>query len=169
MCPITLELMKVPVIAEDGHTYERSAIEDWFKRGNRNSPKTQARIGQRLMLNHSMKALIESIVERQQESRRRGEGGGTSSTSNASSTITTTTATTTSLSPLPSTQSVEQWLASIRPAFANYAPALKRCGYEDLSFLRDVDETDFKEALVEVGMAKQAHRAVVLRRFRELV
>jgi hypothetical protein len=62
MCPITLELMQVPVIAEDGHTYERSAIEDWFKRGNRNSPKTQARIGQKLMLNHSMKALIESTV-----------------------------------------------------------------------------------------------------------
>jgi hypothetical protein len=32
-----------------------------------------------------------------------------------------------------------------------------------------VDETDSKEALMEVGMAKQAHRAVVLRRFRELV
>jgi hypothetical protein len=163
--------MKVPVIAEDGHTYERSAIEDWFKRGNRNSPKTQARIGQRLMPNHSMKALIESTVERQQESRRRGEGGGASSTSNASITSTSTTANTASLSPMPSTQLSElaEWLASIRPAFAKYAPALKHCGYEDLSFLRDVDETDFKEELMEVGMAKQAHRAVVLRRFRELV
>jgi hypothetical protein len=64
MCPITLELMQVPVMAEDGHTYERSTTEDWFKRGNQNSPRTQtqARIGQKLMLNHSMKALIESIV-----------------------------------------------------------------------------------------------------------
>eukprot|EP00949_MAST-11_sp_MAST-11-sp1_P000280 g280.t1 len=30
MCPITQELMEDPVIAHDGHTYERRAIEEWF-------------------------------------------------------------------------------------------------------------------------------------------
>jgi len=36
-CPITHGLMVDPVIAEDGHTYERTAIEKWLKR-NTNSP-----------------------------------------------------------------------------------------------------------------------------------
>jgi hypothetical protein len=77
----------------------------------------------------------------------------------------------THLSPLPPPHSAElaQWLVSIRPSFASYAPALRECGYEDLSCLRDVDEADFKEALMEVGMDKQGHRAMVLRRFRELI
>lgn len=30
LCPITFELMIDPVIASDGHTYERSAIEKWY-------------------------------------------------------------------------------------------------------------------------------------------
>ncbi|HSX20414.1 MAG TPA: U-box domain-containing protein [Gammaproteobacteria bacterium] len=29
-CPITKELMQHPVIAADGHSYEKAAIEDWF-------------------------------------------------------------------------------------------------------------------------------------------
>jgi hypothetical protein len=42
MCPITLTLMADPVIAADGHTYERSAIEQWLaNRANANrSPCT---------------------------------------------------------------------------------------------------------------------------------
>ena len=32
LCPITLELMKEPMIDPDGNTYERSAIEDWLKK-----------------------------------------------------------------------------------------------------------------------------------------
>jgi hypothetical protein len=31
ICPITKNLMTNPVQASDGHTYERSAIEEWFK------------------------------------------------------------------------------------------------------------------------------------------
>ena len=38
-CPITLELLEDPVIAADGHTYTRRAIEDWLKENN-TSPKT---------------------------------------------------------------------------------------------------------------------------------
>jgi hypothetical protein len=34
--------------------------------------------------------------------------------------------------------------------------------------VRDADEADFDEALKEVGMAKPAHRARALKRFREL-
>ena len=31
-CPITLEIMRDPVMAPDGHTYEREAIEAWLTR-----------------------------------------------------------------------------------------------------------------------------------------
>lgn len=37
-CPITRELMRDPVIAADGHTYDREAIEMWF-RNHDTSPK----------------------------------------------------------------------------------------------------------------------------------
>jgi serine/threonine protein kinase len=63
---------------------------------------------------------------------------------------------------------LKQWLMSIHPAFATYAAALNDYGYEDLSFLRQVDESDFGEALTAVGMTKQGHRALALRRFLQL-
>lgn len=39
LCPITLGVMRDPVIASDGHSYERDAIEQWFT-ANVSSPKT---------------------------------------------------------------------------------------------------------------------------------
>ncbi len=39
LCPITGEIMQSPVICTDGHSYEKSAISEWFKRSDR-SPKT---------------------------------------------------------------------------------------------------------------------------------
>ena len=40
-CPITLLIMRVPVVASDGFTYESSALTDWF-RTNQISPQTRA-------------------------------------------------------------------------------------------------------------------------------
>jgi hypothetical protein len=31
-CPISFQLMTDPVVAEDGHTYQRQAIEEWIKK-----------------------------------------------------------------------------------------------------------------------------------------
>ena len=42
-CPITTDLLENPVVAADGHTYEKSEITSWIVR-NRVSPKTQARL-----------------------------------------------------------------------------------------------------------------------------
>jgi len=42
VCPITQELMRDPVVAEDGHTYERDAILRWFSVGRSRSPVTNA-------------------------------------------------------------------------------------------------------------------------------
>lgn len=40
-CPITLELFVDPVLAEDGHTYERAAIVEWIKHHHGTSPLTR--------------------------------------------------------------------------------------------------------------------------------
>ena len=41
MCPISFERMVEPVIASDGHTYERAEIQQWFDLHNTTSPKTR--------------------------------------------------------------------------------------------------------------------------------
>merc|ERR1712146_368871 len=48
-CPITHEIMKNPVIAEDGFTYERKAIEEHFNRSGGKSPMTRQEIGRTLI------------------------------------------------------------------------------------------------------------------------
>ncbi|XP_029461416.1 WD repeat, SAM and U-box domain-containing protein 1 isoform X5 [Rhinatrema bivittatum] len=40
LCPITRELMRDPVIASDGYSYERTAIENWISTKKRSSPMT---------------------------------------------------------------------------------------------------------------------------------
>ena len=39
-CPITLRLMRDPVLLADGHTYERAAAEEWLFQGHEESPST---------------------------------------------------------------------------------------------------------------------------------
>lgn len=40
LCPITHDVMLNPVICEDGFTYERKAITEWFLSGKYTSPMT---------------------------------------------------------------------------------------------------------------------------------
>ncbi|KAM9343098.1 WD repeat, SAM and U-box domain-containing protein 1 isoform 1-T1 [Pholidichthys leucotaenia] len=40
LCPITRELMKDPVIAADGYSYERESMESWIRGKNKTSPMT---------------------------------------------------------------------------------------------------------------------------------
>ncbi len=47
--------MTDPVIAQDGHTYERSAILEWLK-NNDTSPNTREKIGKTLITNHAMRS-----------------------------------------------------------------------------------------------------------------
>ena len=56
-CSLTLELMRDPVSTSDGHTYERTAITQWFEDGNTTSPNTNA------ALEHT--SLIPNIALRQ--------------------------------------------------------------------------------------------------------
>ncbi|MDR3582116.1 MAG: U-box domain-containing protein, partial [Candidatus Pacebacteria bacterium] len=61
-CPISCELVKDPVVAEDGHTYERQDIESWLRSHNV-SPMTLAVIGQNLVPNHKVRAAVGELAE----------------------------------------------------------------------------------------------------------
>ncbi|KAK7242544.1 hypothetical protein SO694_00017484 [Aureococcus anophagefferens] len=62
-CPISYELMQDPVIASDGHTYERSAIAAWFER-RRTSPITNEDLPNLdLVPAHAMRSLIARWLE----------------------------------------------------------------------------------------------------------
>ena len=63
-CPITMQPMTDPVVAADGHSYDRAAIEGWFRSGHRTSPMTgQTLRSQALIPNHRLRQMIESIDE----------------------------------------------------------------------------------------------------------
>ena len=60
---ITGSLLVDPVIAEDGHTYERRAIVEWFKRRiPATSPMTKEVIGTSLKPNYALRAIVEDLV-----------------------------------------------------------------------------------------------------------
>ena len=61
MCPITHSLMKDPVITRDGHTYEREAIEKWFRMNN-TSPLTGVALHDNTLVpNHAVRKAIEDV------------------------------------------------------------------------------------------------------------
>jgi len=66
LCPITYQLMTDPVIAADGHTYEREAIQHWMRQnpGRRAlSPKTQIPLAnQNLQANIALRGAIEHFM-----------------------------------------------------------------------------------------------------------
>ncbi|KAK4799739.1 hypothetical protein SAY86_025104 [Trapa natans] len=58
-CPISLELMKDPVIVSTGQTYERSSIQKWLAAGHHTCPKTQQTLLQTTLTpNYVLKSLI---------------------------------------------------------------------------------------------------------------
>ena len=64
LCPITHELMRDPVIAADGYSYERCAMEEWLRNGDAPvSPMTNALLlSPTLTPNRSLKLLIERFL-----------------------------------------------------------------------------------------------------------
>jgi len=65
MCPITQEIMSDPVIAEDGHSYERLALQRWFDEQQRQgkpctSPVTNTELQRSCMItNHALRIMID--------------------------------------------------------------------------------------------------------------
>jgi len=69
MCPILHERMKVPVLAADGFTYERQAIEKWLSMHN-TSPMTGAVLAHRYLTeNFALRHLIEAYETQLAEKR----------------------------------------------------------------------------------------------------
>ncbi|XP_010253985.1 PREDICTED: U-box domain-containing protein 14-like [Nelumbo nucifera] len=63
-CPISLELMKDPVIVATGQTYERSCIQKWLDAGHKTCPKTQQTLlHTALTPNYVLKSLIAQWCE----------------------------------------------------------------------------------------------------------
>eukprot|EP00850_Spirogloea_muscicola_P005715 SM000026S08964 [mRNA] locus=s26:747406:761441:- [translate_table: standard] len=64
-CPITQEVMEEPVIAADGHTYERDAIARWL-RDNDMSPMTNCKLlNKALTANHALQSMIRRVASAQ--------------------------------------------------------------------------------------------------------
>lgn len=60
ICPITNEVFKDPVVAEDGFTYERTAIEEWFKTKDK-SPMTNTTVKNKTLIpNKSLQSIIKN-------------------------------------------------------------------------------------------------------------
>eukprot|EP00210_Caulerpa_lentillifera_P006942 g6637.t1 len=61
-CPITIEVMQDPVIAADGHTYERRAIEQWLRQ-KKESPVTRQPISSTVLTrNLAIKHIVNQIT-----------------------------------------------------------------------------------------------------------
>src|SRR5687768_16533820 len=64
-CPITLCLFEEPVVAEDGYTYEKAAIEDWVA-SNVNSTKTGRPMGKAWVVDVKKKSEILRFMKKNQ-------------------------------------------------------------------------------------------------------
>ncbi|XP_036599118.1 WD repeat, SAM and U-box domain-containing protein 1 isoform X1 [Trichosurus vulpecula] len=68
LCPITRELMKEPVIASDGYSYEKEAIENWISKKKRTSPMTNLVLPSLVLTpNRTLKMAIDRWLETHQK------------------------------------------------------------------------------------------------------
>jgi hypothetical protein len=159
-CPITLELMRDPVLAKDGHTYERKAIKDWFERGtdrNAISPKTLDEIGRQLTPNHAMKALIGD-----EESKRSILAAPAAPAPPAAPAMSLP-----FLQQPPTTWSAElvaDWLGNIGKAYAEYGDAFIKNGIDGEELLG----VDFGKELEELGVASKMHQRRLIKEIQKL-
>ncbi|XP_048455515.1 WD repeat, SAM and U-box domain-containing protein 1 isoform X1 [Rhincodon typus] len=67
LCPISREIMTDPVIASDGYSYEREAIESWINTKKRTSPMTNKPLETSLITpNRTLKMAIDRWIEARQ-------------------------------------------------------------------------------------------------------
>uniref|UniRef100_A0A7N4P027 WD repeat, SAM and U-box domain-containing protein 1 n=1 Tax=Sarcophilus harrisii TaxID=9305 RepID=A0A7N4P027_SARHA len=68
LCPITRELMQDPVIASDGYSYEKEAIENWISKKKRTSPMTNLVLPSLILTpNRTLKMAIDRWLETHQK------------------------------------------------------------------------------------------------------
>ena len=62
ICPISHEPVIDPVMAADGHTYERAYIERWLQ-DHDTSPKTNLPLDHKTLVpNYALRSMVEAIV-----------------------------------------------------------------------------------------------------------
>ncbi|GAB4850495.1 hypothetical protein Ancab_029801 [Ancistrocladus abbreviatus] len=67
-CPISLDLMRDPVILSSGVTYDRISIEGWFEAGNYTCPVTQQTLNTRCLIpNHTLLKMIQEWCTKNQQ------------------------------------------------------------------------------------------------------
>lgn len=65
ICPITHEIMSDPVMCEDGFSYERSAILEWFSKDKNTSPMTNSVLtSAEVYENEKLKREIENYLKK---------------------------------------------------------------------------------------------------------
>lgn len=64
ICPITHDIMQDPVIASDGHTYDRPAIQQWFQSKETSPLTNQALSDTRLVPNLLIVSILEDFVSK---------------------------------------------------------------------------------------------------------
>ena len=68
ICPITKDIMKDPVLAADGFSYEREAIAKWFSLGRKTSPVTNLALEcTQVFPNRGLKSSTEEFVRRERQ------------------------------------------------------------------------------------------------------
>ncbi|KAJ1289029.1 hypothetical protein BS78_02G134600 [Paspalum vaginatum] len=64
ICPILQDVMRDPLIAADGFTYEAEAIREWLDSGHRTSPMTNLQLPHRdLLPNHALRSAIQEWLQ----------------------------------------------------------------------------------------------------------
>ena len=58
ICPITQQIIEDPVIAADGHTYERKAIEGWLSHNKKSPVENDVLESTNILPNNAIKKLI---------------------------------------------------------------------------------------------------------------
>ncbi|CAF1207126.1 unnamed protein product [Rotaria magnacalcarata] len=66
-CCITKCILKDPVLAADGFTYEREAIVNWFKNSNRSPMTNQELENKELKTNHAIKSILQTLCDVKKE------------------------------------------------------------------------------------------------------
>jgi hypothetical protein len=64
-CPITQDIMQNPVVAADGHTYERVALEVWLVNHNTSPMTNQPLPHKNLTPSHTLKSMIREFIDNQ--------------------------------------------------------------------------------------------------------
>ena len=64
-CVITQAVMQDPVFISDGHTFERTAIAEWFQEGKLVSPQTNLPVDGTVTSNHALRNIIQNALQAQ--------------------------------------------------------------------------------------------------------